>query len=140
MSKAKDLRCLLLAPDSGDYSPVRDRIFAALTKNRLEPLLSEARDWSALSLYELRKAILRADFIIADLTGHDPNVMYEVGVAHALRKPIFLIVQKSERKVPAVFKGNLYWVYDPERLDQLEAYVEIFIRDFAKARARAISA
>jgi nucleoside 2-deoxyribosyltransferase len=37
--------------------------------------------------------ILRADLIIADLTGRNPNVFYELGYAHALHKNTILITQ-----------------------------------------------
>jgi len=40
--------------------------------------------------------INRARFIIADLTGKNPNVFYELGVAHALGKEVILITQAME--------------------------------------------
>jgi len=40
--------------------------------------------------------VLRADLIIADLTGRNPNVFYELGYAHALHKNSILITQSIE--------------------------------------------
>ena len=40
--------------------------------------------------------ILRADLIIADLTGRNPNVFYELGYAHALHKNTVLITQSID--------------------------------------------
>lgn len=40
--------------------------------------------------------IMRADLIIADLTGKNPNVFYELGYAHALHKNSVLITQSLE--------------------------------------------
>jgi hypothetical protein len=40
--------------------------------------------------------IARADLIIANLEGHNPNVMYELGVAHALSKPTLHMVPATE--------------------------------------------
>jgi len=37
--------------------------------------------------------IFEADLIVVDLTGNNPNVLYELGVAHALNKPTVLISQ-----------------------------------------------
>lgn len=41
------------------------------------------------------QAIVDADVCIADLTGRNPNVMYEVAIAHAADKPVILLQQES---------------------------------------------
>jgi hypothetical protein len=41
-------------------------------------------------------AIYHARLIIADCTGRNPNVFYEIGMAHTLGKPTILIVQNLE--------------------------------------------
>jgi hypothetical protein len=40
--------------------------------------------------------IAEADLIVADLTGSNPNVFYELGIAHALDKPTILLTQSIE--------------------------------------------
>lgn len=39
--------------------------------------------------------ISRADVIVADMTGRNPNVFYEVGYAHALGKIVLLLTQRT---------------------------------------------
>src|SRR4051794_9075216 len=39
--------------------------------------------------------ISRADVIVADMTGRNPNVFYEVGYAHALNKLVILVTQSA---------------------------------------------
>ncbi len=41
-------------------------------------------------------SIDEAQLIIADLTGGNPNVFYELGVAHALNRPVILLTQSIE--------------------------------------------
>src|ERR1035437_2062441 len=40
--------------------------------------------------------IAKADLIVAEMTGRNPNVFYEVGYAHALGKSVILLTQKAE--------------------------------------------
>jgi len=44
-------------------------------------------------LDDLFKSIKEADYLIADLTGRNANVFYELGYAHALNKPVILLTQ-----------------------------------------------
>jgi nucleoside 2-deoxyribosyltransferase len=41
--------------------------------------------------------IRRADLIIADVSRHNPNVMFEIGFAQAFRKPTILPVDPKIR-------------------------------------------
>ena len=43
---------------------------------------------------DIVKGIITSDLIVADLTGSNPNVYYELGIAHALDKKVILITQE----------------------------------------------
>jgi hypothetical protein len=55
--------------------------------------------------------ISNADFIIADMTGRNPNVFYEVGYAHALNKRVILLTQRVE-DIPFDLSSYPHIVYD----------------------------
>jgi nucleoside 2-deoxyribosyltransferase len=42
---------------------------------------------------DIMSGIVGADLVVADLTGKNPNVLYEVGIAHALEKRVLLLAQ-----------------------------------------------
>ena len=78
------------------------------------------------------EAIRDADLIIADVSRQNPNVLYEVGFAHALRKPTILLISiKSGSGLPSDLAGLQYIMYDPANLDRLA--------DLVKAETKALT-
>jgi nucleoside 2-deoxyribosyltransferase len=56
-------------------------------------------------------AIMSARAVIADCTGRNPNVFYEIGLAHAVGKPVILITQNND-DVPFDIRHLRYIQYD----------------------------
>jgi hypothetical protein len=54
--------------------------------------------------------ISKADVIVADMTGQNPNVFYEAGYAHALGKIAILLTQDA-KDIPFDFKNRPHIVY-----------------------------
>jgi hypothetical protein len=50
-------------------------------------------------LNDIWHGINDADFVVADITGRNPNVLYELGIAHTLAKPV-LIVSRTAADIP----------------------------------------
>lgn len=61
-------------------------------------------------LERLYNQIAKADLIIADMTGHNANVFYEVGYAHALQRKVILLT-KFERDIPFDLKHYPHVIY-----------------------------
>ena len=90
----KELFVFILMP----FEPEFDGIYANLILPALES--EDCRVQRADSfvnqqniLKDIIQNIEKADLIIADLTSLNPNVMYELGIAHALSKPTILLTQ-----------------------------------------------
>ena len=62
--------------------------------------------------------------IVADLTGENPNVFYEMGLAHALGKTMMLIKQKGTQRVPFDLSSYKYKEYELDRLVELKYWLE----------------
>ncbi|MCA0454512.1 MAG: hypothetical protein LCI00_11100 [Chloroflexi bacterium] len=67
-------------------------------------LICERADASVLTvplLDKIKDYINRADIIIADCSGRNPNVFYELGIAHTLNKDVILITHDSISEAPS---------------------------------------
>ena len=62
-------------------------------------------------LQDIICSIVSCDLIVADLTGANPNVFYELGLAHALRKPVILLTQDLS-DIPFDLKSYRVLQYD----------------------------
>jgi hypothetical protein len=74
-------------------------------------------------------AIASARVIVADCTGRNPNVFYEIGLAHAIGKPVVLITANSD-DVPFDLRHLRYIQYDftPRGMEAFEQRLEASIR------------
>jgi hypothetical protein len=72
------------ADDIGDYREITDKIF---------------------------NAIKDAKIIIADVSGKNENVWYELGIAHSLRKPVIHLMKRGT-KIPFDVKNTPFIIYD----------------------------
>ncbi len=103
---------------------VRDIVHQALERRGVKPVEIDTVAGEEKLANEVMGAIKGADLIIADLSGNNPNVLYELGFAHALRKPTVLLRStKSELPVPLNLQGFQVLVYDPDDPSELEDLV-----------------
>jgi nucleoside 2-deoxyribosyltransferase len=56
----------------------------------------DERHFTRSVLQEIYRCIERSNIVVADITGRNPNVFYEIGYAHALKKDVILLVQDEE--------------------------------------------
>ena len=67
-------------------------------------------------LERIYNQISKADVIVADMTGKNANVFYEVGYAHALDKIVILLTQNSD-DIPFDLKHHQHIVYQGSIVD-----------------------
>ena len=59
--------------------------------------------------------INKSKFVIAEITGSNPNVFYELGIAHTLGKDVFICAQKGKavsNDIPFDIQHLVYHIYD----------------------------
>lgn len=132
-------QCFLSIPYTGVYSQVRDAVVETLQRTGIQPLLMENFLISSQSTTDfLQDQIKTADFVIADVTGSNPWVIYEVGAAHAMRKPVLLITQDLN-SIPAPLTGYLAFTYQPDNLTRLQAAVASWTQRFVGRQSRQVA-
>jgi nucleoside 2-deoxyribosyltransferase len=120
------LSCFVIMP----FSPAADRIF----RNAILPALDRVDAADILPLRadtmgsveitlpaRVTAAIEAADFCIVDVSGSNPNVMFELGFATATRKPVVLISRVADERAPTNIASLKLLTYDPERLEEFAA-------------------
>jgi CheY-like chemotaxis protein len=69
---------------------------------------------------DVRRCIRDATFLIADLSGRNPNVFYEVGLAHAIGKTVLLLTQSIDDVPPKLREvRNIVYADTLEGAEQL---------------------
>jgi hypothetical protein len=67
---------------------------------------------------EVWRKLCEAQIVIADATGKNANVFYEMGLAHAIGKEVVILVQTIS-DIPFDFQHRRVILYHPDRLDKL---------------------
>jgi hypothetical protein len=96
--------CFVIAPIGKEASETRVRSDRIL-KHIITPVAEEC-GYDAIRADKISEAgmittqvinrILNDPMVVADLTGHNANVFYELAVRHAVRKPYVQLIQKGE--------------------------------------------
>jgi hypothetical protein len=76
------------------------------------------------------KGVSSARVLFADITGNNPNVSYEIGLAEILGKPVALLCQEAHANDIAFdLRGRRLLLYDPGDLDKLSAELKAWLND-----------
>jgi hypothetical protein len=123
--------CFVLMPFTQEWSK---RVYEKYIQSSIEKL-----GYQCLRADELNGQIVMEDvwvninqaaFIIADVTGKNPNVMYELGIVHTLGKPCILITQDAS-SIPFDFRHLRHYEYKDniDGLDEFELRISKAIRE-----------
>lgn len=101
-----DKTCFFLAPAGPEGAEVNkrsDQLYryvvyplaaaAGYTSARIDP----AVPWATHITADVLERVLKADVVVADLSGRHPDVLYQLGVRHAAGKPTILLLASGER-------------------------------------------
>jgi len=112
----------------------------AIEATNLEPHRADDLYRPSTIVHDIWAYTRRAKLLVADLTGKNPNVFYELGLAHALGKPAILIAESMD-DIPFDLRALRVIVYEknhPRWGELLQAKVEASIKEVLAAPQEAV--
>jgi len=89
--------CFVLMPFDAKFQPLYDdHIKPTVARARLRYERADEIRGPNLITWDIWERINRARVLVAELTDQNPNVFYELGLAHALSKDVILITQSMD--------------------------------------------
>ena len=138
--KAKDV-CFVIMPYGGWGNDYYETIYrpaiesAGLETHRADDLFGPSTIVNDIWAYTKKARLL-----LADLSGKNPNVFYELGLAHALGKPVILVAESMD-EIPFDLRALRVITYDkqdPAWGDNLRKKVEASVKEVLKSSKEAV--
>jgi hypothetical protein len=128
--------CFVIMPFGGWFDDYYASIFCpAIEAAGLKPCRADDLYRPSTIVHDIWEYAREARLVLADLTGRNPNVFYELGLVHALAKPAILVAETIE-DVPFDLRALRVIEYNknaPNWGDVLRTKIEASIAEVLKA-------
>ncbi|MDI1243516.1 MAG: hypothetical protein PSX80_16520 [bacterium] len=93
-----DASCFVMQPFAAPLGDYYDKIYKpAIEKAGLNPVRADAEIFATGKIMDqVWSGINAATVLVAELTTRNPNVFYELGLAHAMNKPVVLVSARED--------------------------------------------
>jgi hypothetical protein len=106
--------CFVIMPFGQPFDRYYKNIFVpAIEEVGLRAIRGDSIFLPSAIMPDIWRLLSEAKVLVADLTGRNPNVFYELGLAHALQKPVILVANSMD-DVPFDLRGLRVLCYDKE--------------------------
>jgi len=125
-----DRSCFVLMPFRSPFNEIySDHILPTLTSLRIAVKRADDIFSTRQVIFDIWDGITSAAFLVAELSGRNPNVFYEMGIAHTLNKPVVLLAQ-STKDLPFDIQGlrAIIYEYTPRGCKKLEEQLIATVR------------
>ncbi len=127
--------CFTLMPFEAELKAVYDdHIRPVVESEGLSCMRADDIVSTGFITWDIWERINRSRFIIADLTRKNPNVFYELGIAHAIGKEVILITQTME-DVPFDLKAIrcIEYSFTPRGMREMESTLRRTIKEIMRS-------
>jgi hypothetical protein len=133
--------CFVMMPFGEWFDRYYQEIYVpAIKEAGFEPIRADELFTTGSVVEQIWEQIEKSKLLLADLTGKNPNVFYELGLAHAARKPVVFTAAQVE-DVPFDLRHLrviIYEVREPEWANRLRKSVSDYVRNAAKDPEKSI--
>jgi hypothetical protein len=124
-------RCFVLGPTGEAGSEIREHsdrllkyvITPICQQHNYNILRSDFTEDMGVLTTQLIEQLIISDLVIADLSFRHPNVMYGLGIVHAVMKPSIMLISKGER-IPFDMAGARMIIFDIRDIASINAVQE----------------
>jgi len=116
--------CFVVMPFTEDLNPVYKVIHETLVEKGWKVKRADEISFPRLITGRIFQEILSSDLVVADLTGSNPNVFYEVGLTHAVGNDLLLV---SQNEIPIDLKNEQTVFYRLEDLNSLKSALQHYV-------------
>lgn len=120
--KRVENQCFYLCPFMEPFNSIyRDHVIPTIRKAGLKVKRADDIYSTQPIVEDIWEGICESEIIFADVTGRNPNVMYEIGIAHTVGKPVIIITQTMD-DVPFDLKHYrcIVYSYTPKGILEFE--------------------
>jgi hypothetical protein len=114
-----------------DFDKVYDLVIVPVTKRlKLQSIRADKILKPGGIHQDMLRRVAESDVSIVDITSGNPNVFYELGVRHALRRAVTVILKQKDANIPFNIGGQRVIDYDMsyegvvKAREDLEAFIE----------------
>jgi hypothetical protein len=135
--------CFVISPIGEKGSDIKNRSDEILNY-LIKPITTGKHDYDTKCADEISETgkithqiiqrLIEADLVIADLSGHNPNVLYELAVRHCAKKPYIQIINENE-KIPfdiADLRTIKFNWQSPGGIEKFKATLDEYITNIEK--------
>lgn len=105
-----DKQISVMMPFNSGFNPVYDSLRSAITELNLECNRADDIWENDVVMQDVASLIDRSRVVVCDCTLKNPNVFYEIGLAHTLGRDVILIAQNCD-DIPFDLRGRRYIRY-----------------------------
>jgi hypothetical protein len=128
--------CFVLMPFGGYFDAYYEHaIRPAIASAGLTAVRGDGIYSTRAIIDDIYRSILSSEVCVADVTGRNPNVSYELGMAHTAGKPVVIITQSLD-DIPFDFKHLRAIGYDPRKMGWEKEFSQTLTRTLAEVRKR----
>lgn len=124
-------------PFDGGFNALFRVVHDRAARHKLNAVRIDQSSGVTISIADsIHRRIRESRLIIADVTGNNPNVLNEIGIAQALGKPLLLITQGNPSEAPFNVRGLQIRQYDENKLPALEEIIDWAISEVSSSNER----